>query len=212
MSMLHSFRLQAFVFVFTLFSCHQEEAKDISKTDRPVINYKTSKDSATSKQAPIVNLTDSLCPNYKVVFMKGTAASEAEIGSKLAEIFGKKLPELIKKQRLEMAGPPLVWYRSGKKANSFIFDAGFPVNKKPSKLPGKFYYKTIGKDSAIIAHYYGPYDLTYFAYEAIKERLKEMKRSPASPAFEIYVDDPMDENGKPKDPFKVRTDIVFPYK
>ncbi len=29
--------------------------------------------------------------------------------------------------------------------------------------------------------------------------------------YEIYVGDPIDANGKPIDPYSVRTDIVFPW-
>lgn len=193
-------------------ACQQKDSSEESLRQPSSIQHTASKDSVPPKKAPIVNLIDTLCPSYKVIYVQESATSEPEIGPKLAEIFNKKMPEVISKMKLEMAGPPIAWYRPGKKAHSFSFDAGWPVNKKPAQLPNKFLFRTTGTDSAIIAHYYGPYELTYFAYDAMKDRLKSMNRTSSAPAFEIYVDDPMDEHGNPKDPFKVRTDIVLPYK
>ncbi len=54
--------------------------------------------------------------------------------------------------------------------------------------------------------------MTKQAYEALYERLKEEKpRKKPGKAYEVYVDDPADEKGNLKNPFKVQTDIILPY-
>jgi hypothetical protein len=44
------------------------------------------------------------------------------------------------------------------------------------------------------------------------EFIKDNKKIAAGPSYEIYISDPFDKNGKPVDPYKVQTDIVFPIK
>ena len=66
-------------------------------------------------------------------------------------------------------------------------------------------------DSVTIAHFYGPYSLLGQGYDAVKERLKDEKKSAKGAPYEIYIDDPVDKNGKAVDPYRVRTDIVFPW-
>ncbi|HMU11617.1 MAG TPA: GyrI-like domain-containing protein, partial [Ferruginibacter sp.] len=66
--------------------------------------------------------------------------------------------------------------------------------------------------SVVVAHFFGPYDLMSQGYDAIKEWMKMNKKSSAGAPYEIYMTDPVDKNGKPLDPYKVQTDIVFPVK
>jgi len=87
-----------------------------------------------------------------------------------------------------------------------------PVDKKPSKLPPGVIIKQIGTDSVVVAHFYGPYSLTAKAYPVLQDWLKDHKKKAIQPPYEIYVDDPMDKNGKLKDPYKVQTDIVFTWR
>jgi hypothetical protein len=42
--------------------------------------------------------------------------------------------------------------------------------------------------------------------------MKDNKKMAAGAPFEMYVTDPVDKNGKPVDPYKVQTDIIFPIK
>ena len=86
------------------------------------------------------------------------------------------------------------------------------MDKKPGKLPPGVSVKEIGVDSIVVAHFYGPYDLLPQAYDALKDWMKDHKKKAKGAPYEIYVGDPMDEKGKPKDPYKVQTDIVFPWK
>jgi len=82
----------------------------------------------------------------------------------------------------------------------------------PAKLMKAFFVKEIGADSALVAHFFGPYEITGVAYDALKERLVSQNRKAVSAPYEIYVSDPIDEKGNLKNPYKVQTDIVMPYK
>jgi effector-binding domain-containing protein len=115
----------------------------------------------------------------------------------------------IKKQQLQTDGAKMVWYKTNNAP--FFFEAGIPINKKPGKLPRGIQVKNIGGDSAIIAHYYGPYSKTSLAYDAMAEWAKDKKKKKKGHPYEIYVTDPIGKDGKPIDPYKVQTDIVFPY-
>jgi effector-binding domain-containing protein len=161
-------------------------------------------------RAPIINITDTVSVKKIVIVIKDSAATEERISIKLAEIFGTKLQEAIKKNNLKIVGPPMAWYQSQKAP--YFFEAGFPVDKKPAKLSSPIKIKEIGVDSVILVHFYGPYNLTSLAYEAVTERMRDNKKKPAGAPYEIYVSDPMDKDGKPIDPYKVQTDIVFPKK
>ena len=62
------------------------------------------------------------------------------------------------------------------------------------------------------AHFFGPFQLLPQGYDAIKEWMKDNKKTAAGAAYEIYITDPIDKNGKPVDPYKIQTDIIFPIK
>ena len=87
-----------------------------------------------------------------------------------------------------------------------------PVNKKPAKLPKGVSLKQIGTDSVVVAHFYGPYELTPQGYTALKDWIKDHKKKIILPPYEVYVGDPMDKDGKLIDPYKVQTDIIFTWK
>ena len=104
----------------------------------------------------------------------------------------------------------MAWYK-GEKA-PYFFEAGIPVDKKPAKLPAGVHIKEIGVDSIVVAHFYGPYDLIPQAYDALRDWMKDHKKTAKGAPYEIYIGDPLDANGQPKDPYKVQTDIVFTWK
>ena len=103
----------------------------------------------------------------------------------------------------------MAWFKSS--SEPFYFEAGIPVNKVPAKLPKKVYIKNIGGDSAVIAHFYGPYELTYEGYGALKDWMKENKKKASGAPYEVYVGEMIDSSGKAVDPYKVQTNIVFPH-
>lgn len=183
----------------------EEKPKDspvVEKEKPPVVE---------TRRAPIINIMDTLSVKRIVLTIKDSAATTERITLKLGEIYGIKLGDFIKKNNLTITGAPMAWYKSQKAP--FFFEAGIPVNKRPSKLSSGIQVKEVtGNDSVIVAHFYGPYDLTSQGYDAVEDMLKDRKKKLKSAPYEIYVDDPVDSTGRPKDPYRVQTDIVFPWK
>lgn len=164
----------------------------------------------TPKKAPIINITDTLSIKRFVLCIKDSAANNERVAIKLAAIYGIKLQTIIKKNKLKVTGAPMAWYK--KQKAPFFFEAGLPVDKIPAKLPAGVSVKKIGTDSVVVAHFYGPYDLTVQAYTALQDWVKDRRKKIIQAPYEIYVDDPMEKNGKLKDPYKVQTDIVFTWR
>ena len=153
---------------------------------------------------------DTVSVKRTVIYMKDSAATYERISMKLGEIYGFKLAAVLKKTGMKTAGQPMAWYHNQKAP--YYFEAGVPVEKKAGKLPSNVYVREIGTDSVTIARFYGPYDLLPQAYDALKEMMKERRKKAKEKIYEIYVDDPMDKEGKMKDPYKVQTDVVFTWK
>ena len=109
-----------------------------------------------------------------------------------------------------MNGQPMAWYNTTKPP--YYFEAGVPVDKKPSKLPANTFIREIGADSVVVAHFYGKYEQISLAYDALKDWIKDRKKTQKGKPYEVYVDDPVDKDGKMKDPYKVQTDIIFTWK
>ena len=191
--------------------CNADQ-KDKQVTPEKII-YKvdTSKrsENAATKKPPIINITDTIAIKQIVLYMKDSARAGERIGIKLNTIYNKVLADVIKKNNLVKTGARMAWFRNS--SAPFFFEAGIPVNKKPAKLPKNVLVKNIGGDSAVVAHFYGPYELTYEGYAALKDWMKENKKKPAGVPYEIYVGDPIDSKGMPADPYRVQTDIVFPH-
>ena len=160
------------------------------------------------KRPPIVNIVDTVSAKSIVIFSKDSAATFDRINLKLGKIYGVKLPEYIKKNNLKMVGPPMAWYK--KQKAPYFFEAGIPVNKKGNKAFAGVQVREMGVGKVVIAHFYGPFELLPVGYDAIKEWMKDNKKTAAGPSYEVYVTDPVDKNGKPIDPYKVQTDIIFP--
>lgn len=193
-------------------SSDKKEQPDSSKTKKDTAKPKEEPRPATVNQRPpIINITDTVTLKRTVLYMKDSAATFDRISIKLGEIYGNKLGALLKKAGIKAAGQPMAWYSSMAKA-PYFFEAGIPVDKKPAKLPAAVFVKEIPADSATVAHFYGPYSMLPEGYNAVKDILKSRKKKSAGKAYEIYIDDPIDKDGKMKDPYKVQTDIIFPWK
>ena len=160
------------------------------------------------QRPPIINIVDTVSPRRMVIFAKDSARAYERIGMKLGKIYGTKLAETIKKNNLKMTGAPLAWYKTTKAP--FYFEAGLQINKKPARLVPGVQYREMAVGKIVLAHFYGPYDQMSQGYDAIKEWMKDNKKIAAGAPYEIYVTDPIDKKGKPVDPYKVQTDIVFP--
>lgn len=212
---MHSyFKLTAAILIFLVSISACKEKKNPAKQAPEKIIYKidTAKEKSLPKnvRAPIINITDSIAPREIVLYVKDTAKTSERIGMKLEHIYSKILPEFFKKNNITKTGPRIAWFKSS--SAPFYFEAGFPVNKKPKKTPKNILVREIGGDSALIAHFYGPYHLTYEAYEVLRQQLKDSHKKPSSPPYEKYIIPLMDSTGKARDPYKVLTDIIFPYR
>ena len=193
-------------------SCNSDSKKTTEAKKDSVGSKKESKSQpkieVSTKKPPIINIVDSVQPRRIIVYMNDSAATFERISMKLGQIYGVKLAEFFKKNSLKVAGAPMAWYITHKAP--YFFEAGVPVNKRPTKQMAGVKVRETSADSVVMAHFYGPYDLVNVGYDALKEWLKDHKRSLKAPAYEIYVGDPIDKKGKPVDPYRVQTDIVFP--
>jgi effector-binding domain-containing protein len=167
------------------------------------------KTATPAKRPPIINITDTIGIKRTVLCIKDSAATIERVSLKMGDILGNKLATVIAKNKMKVAGPPMAWY-TGTKA-PYFFEAGVPVEKVQGKIPGKIIVKQVAADSVVVAHFYGPYSQLPVAYETLTDWLKERKKKPKGKPYEIYVGDPMDKDGKPIDPYKVQTDVVFPW-
>ncbi len=195
------------------YSCGETE-KDTRKSDLSTIVFKRDtsekKKSSEPVNPPIINIVDTLAVKRMVVVMKDSAATSERIGFKLSRIYDSILPAYFAKNKIKRAGPRMAWYKTSKAP--FFFEAGIQVDKKPSK-PGKnISFREIGGDSAVVVHYYGPYESTFQAYQAVKEWMTDYNKKPAGAPYETYITEPFDEKGKRVETYKLLTDIVFPRK
>ncbi len=209
------YRIFYTVVILLLFACNGNSDKKTAtnKTDTVVQKKERTKDQPAetgNRKPPIINIVDTVSTKRIVICMKDSAANYDRIKIKLALIFGTKLAEMFKKNKIKPDGAPIAWYKNQK--SPFYFEAGIPVNKRPTKLIKGVFIREIYADSIILAHFYGPYDLIPKGYEAIKEWIKDNGKLAKGAPYEIYITDPIDKKGKPADPYKVQTDIVFPRK
>ena len=211
---MRSFYFTAVIGVIFISSCNNSNKKTTDtrtdsvvaiKQDKPPSKIKTS-----TKKPPIINVVDTIEPKRIIVYLKDSAATYERISMKLGQIYGVRLAEFFKKNSLKIAGAPMAWYLTHQAP--YYFEAGVPVNKIPKKLMAGIKVKELSADSVIMAHFYGPYDLMNVGYDVLNDWLKDHKRTLKAPAYEIYISDPIDKKGKPVDPYKVQTDIIFPWK
>lgn len=159
-----------------------------------------------SEEAFKIDLEMGTMPAQKLLLMKGSA-KEAEIGKALGEIYGQ-IGKVVKENGLKMAGAPMALY-DDPQGGTYTFEAGIPVDKKPSKpLPANIMYREMDESAAAIAHFSGPYEKTGAAYPALQELMAEKGKSIAGKPMESYISDPMEA----KTPFDIKTDIYWPVK
>lgn len=200
--------------VYLIDSCkskkHKEDEKPKGDSIKPAVKKTINPPEPVVKyeRPPIINIVDTIAPKRIVAFCMDSAKTYERISLKLGKIYGNTLAEYIRKNGLKTTGAPLAWYT--KQKPPYFFEAGVQVNKKGTKaIPGVM-IRELGTGKVVVAHYYGPYTLLSQGYEAIKEWIKDHKKTVAGAPYEIYATDPVDKNGKPVDPYKVQTDIVFP--
>ena len=77
--------------------------------------------------------------------------------------------------------------------------------KDASKASGEFSAVTLGKSKALLVDFYGPYDKTGLAHDALKKYAADKGLKIKYPVIEEYVTDP----GVEKDPNKVLTKVYY---
>lgn len=162
----------------------------------------------TFERPPIVNIIDTLAVKRTVIFCADSAATFERIAIKLGKVYSGKLADYIKKNNLKITGKPMAWYKKLKAP--YFFEAAMPVNKKGAKAVAGVQVRDLAAGKVVVAHFYGPYELLPVGYDAVKEYMKDNKKIAAGSPYEIYVTYPIDKDGKPVDPYKIQTDIVFP--
>jgi effector-binding domain-containing protein len=106
--------------------------------------------------------------------------------------------------KAEVSGVPFAFYYTYDPAKMELM-ACLPVNKKlPSK--GEIESGKLAAGQQAVVEFYGPYEKTPQAHEAIDAWMKANNHQPSGPCFEEYVTDPATE----KDPNKWLTRICYP--
>ncbi len=159
---------------------------------------------ATIQQNPRISIEEKTIPAQTVIYVTDSASSTAGITQKFMQIIPVELGGFAKKNGLKMAGAPCAWYNGSKPP--FVFDIGVPIDKTPPAADGRVKIREIKAGKVVVAHFYGPYDLTVQGYNAVETWLKERHRTAAGAPYEVYLGDP----GIEKDPYKILTDIIFP--
>ncbi len=186
----------------------RKKAEGDAAAPRPVVAVVPN--NKTPPRAPIINITDTTRPKQIFIYVKDTAATQAELNTKLANSFSERLAAFFDKQNFKFVSHRVAMYMS--RNSPYIFEAGYFVDKAPAKLPKNIFSKILPAGKVVLAHFSGPYELSSSVYTAADEYFADRKLKPSAEPYEMYVDDPLDENGKPKDPYKVGTDIILPYK
>ena len=202
-----------FLSLLFLVSCGGNKNEQTIPDRGSVIYKKDTSEKITSlepSRPPIINIQDTIAIKRTVIVIRDSASSSQRIGMKLSRIYDTYLPAFCLKNKIKKTGPKMAWYKSSKAP--FFFEAGFSVDKKPARLEKNMFVKNIGGDSAVVARYYGPYESTYLAYQAISEWMHDNKKKSSAPPYEVYIGDPFDDKGKRLDPYKILTEIVFPRK
>lgn len=204
----------AILLILSLSACSsKKDNSSVSVKDSlPAVDIKhdTANDLSATRP-PIINITDTLIKAQLVLYVKDSAATSSRINLKLAQVYKVLLPSVAKVNNIVLMGAPMAWYKN--QDMPFYFEAGFTIDKKPTKkLPAKVFVKSIGGDSAVVAHFYGPYEITAMGYEALNDWMKNNKKKSSAKPYEVYVTDPFAISMDKSNPYRVRTDIYLPHK
>ena len=149
---------------------------------------------------PVIKIEETQAKPMIVLYTVEKAASSNEIGQKLGVAYGE-MGAFMKKNNLEMTGAPAATYKSEKAP--FDFEAWATVNAAPKKGEGRIKFKKIEGGKAVVAHFFGPYEINYKGYEKLMSYIKEKGLTPLGNSYEVYVNDPTTV----KDPYEIQTDI-----
>jgi hypothetical protein len=196
--------IKSIVWLLVLNACSGNTAETTSANLTTEVKSTTE---TVNTKGPIINIEDTVELSQTLLCVKDTAKTEQTLQQKLANIYNNKLPEAIKAGKGIITGSPTIWndYKKG----VYYFEAGIPIEKAIAKMPKGMYLKNTGKDSALVAHFWGPQTLIKSAYDALFETLKDKKKNSVA-TYVTFVGNHFDSSQT--DPYKLKTDIVVTYK
>src|SRR3954468_21092332 len=98
--------------ILFLDACKNKDTKPSNAEPAPVIYKADTSNHTTVNKPPVINITDTLSVKRMVLVMKDSAASSERIGIKMANIYRRILPGIIKQQKLQVTGSRMAWYRT----------------------------------------------------------------------------------------------------
>lgn len=125
------------------------------------------------------------------------------IGIKLGQGYGM-IQQEITKQKLQMAGAPFAIYYSDSETE-FDLDIALTTDK-PGKDAGKIKAGILPAGKHVVAHFFGAYEKTPEAHQAISRYIHKNELKVSGPPREHYITDPMAE----PDTAKWQTDVYYP--
>jgi len=165
---------------------------------------KLKKISEERKSWPLIEET--MLPTQVVLLIRDSAGPQ-NYGKIMGNAYGEMM-QFIQKNKIKQSGAPFAIYVKWDSVTLFsVMDIGIPVETAKSGK-GRIRVETIPEQNAVRAIYYGPYEKTAGAYNALMQYCKEGNKEMTGGPWEIYITDPMTE----KDTSKWQTNIVFPVK
>jgi effector-binding domain-containing protein len=141
--------------------------------------------------------------NLQLLATTKTNSNLQTISNDIASSYSK-IGAFMKKNKVVQMAPPLAFYHSFSE-KGIELECAIPINAliKSSSEVNVIEFKPC---NAIVAHYYGPYEKSGIAHEAIDKWIKSKKLKITGSPWEVYVTDPMVE----KDTMKWLTDVYYP--
>ncbi len=162
------------------------------------------------QKAPIINIVDSNIVGFSFIYSSDTAANQERVTMKQNKIYSNILNPLIAAKKFAVIGPRMAVYE--KLTAPYSFDVGYIFDKVEGKLPANVRVRYYKSSKALIAHFSGPYSLLNVAYSSLQEQMSQKKYESNGKPYEWYISNQADTVLKGKDPYNVRTDVIFPYK
>jgi len=141
------------------------------------------------------------------VFVVRMKSKLAEISQNMGMAYGG-IQKTFEEQQLKMTGYPFAIYYNDGKDGTFDFAPGLAYTGKGAKEVGNVKPVTLPASKVAVTEFYGPYEQTGKAHDAIQAWVKANNKTITGSPWEEYITDPMTE----KDPNKWLTKVYYPIK
>ncbi len=152
------------------------------------------------KHELIIETTKSMAQVIASYRMKTTLKT---ISGDIVNSYGR-IGMFMRKNNMQQIGSPITFYHSFS-PESIDMECAIPMNKM-IKGEGEIKTSEMKAQNAVVAHYYGAYDKSGTAHDAIQKWAKEHNKKINGIPWEVYVTDPMLEH----DTAKWLTDVYYP--